>query len=346
MFRKLLCLMAAIALVAGFGASQAKAGGELNFYTWADYTSPELIEKFEAETGIKVNIDLFTSNDALLAKLKAGGTTGYDIVVPGDYLVEILIKEDLIERVEPNQLANFKNVEQRWVDVYWDPGRHYSIPWMWGTTSFNVNTDVYDGDPHTLAVLFDPPDALKGRINMFQDPVEVINMALRYLGFPRCNGNPEEMKQVQDLLLMQKEWVRSYSMDPKELIVSGEVDATMNWDGYAIRTRIEKPSVVFAHPVEGYTGWMDNLAVPKGAPNIENAMIFMDFMMVPENIALESNYVGVNGGIMGAAQYFDPELATAPELNAPEGTPDPEFVPACEDEVVRLYDKVWTSVLK
>lgn len=345
MLRQLLGVTGAILLVASLGIPRASAEGEVNFYTWADYTSPELIDKFEAETGITVNIDTFASNEDLLAKMMAGAT-GYDIIVPGDYLVEILIKEDLLLRVEPNQLANFKNVEARWIDVYWDPGRHYSIPWMWGTTSFNVNTDVYDGDIHTLAVLFDPPDVLKGRINMFQDSVEVINMALRYLGFPRCNSNPDEMRQVQELLLRQKEWVRSYSMDPKELIVSGEVDATMNWDGYAIRTRAEKPSVAFAHPREGYTGWMDNLAVPKGAENVENAMIFMDFMMVPENIALESNYVGVNGGIMGAAQYFDPELATAPELNAPEGTPDPEFVPACEDDVVRLYDQVWTNVLK
>ncbi|MCY4608475.1 MAG: extracellular solute-binding protein [bacterium] len=345
MLRRLLGATAAILLAASLGTPRASAEGELNFYTWADYTSPELIEKFEAETGITVNIDTFASNEDLLAKMMAGAT-GYDIIVPGDYLVEILIKEDLLQRVEPNQLANFKNVEPRWIDVYWDPGRNYSIPWMWGTTSFNVNTDVFDGDIHTLAVLFDPPDVLKGRINMFQDSVEVINMALRYLGFPRCNSNPDEMRQVQDLLLRQKEWVRSYSMDPKELIVSGEVDATMNWDGYAIRTRAEKPSVAFAHPMEGYTGWMDNLAVPKGAENVENAMIFMDFMMVPENIALESNYVGVNGGIMGAAQYFDPELATAPELNAPQGTPDPEFVPACEDDVVRLYDQVWTNVMK
>ena len=345
MLRRLLGLSSAVVLAAGWGASQAVAEGELNFYTWADYTSPELIERFEDETGIKVNIDTFASNEDLLAKMMAGAT-GYDIIVPGDYLVEILIKEDLLLKVEPNQLPNFKNVEQRWVDVYWDPGRHYSIPWMWGTTSFTVNTDVYDGDIHTLAVLFDPPDVLKGRINMFQDSVEVINMALRYLGFPRCNANPEEMRQVQELLLRQKEWVRSYSMDPKELIVSGEVDATMNWDGYAIRTRMEKPSVAFSHPREGYTGWMDNLAVPRGASNIENAMLFMDFMMVPENIALESNYAGVNGGIEGAARYFDPELATAPELNAPEGTPDPEFVPACDDEVVRLYDRVWTSVMK
>ncbi len=345
MLRRLLGATAAILLATSLGTPRASAEGELNFYTWADYTSPELIEKFEAETGITVNIDMFASNEDLLAKMMAGAT-GYDIIVPGDYLVEILIKEDLLQRVEPNQLANFKNVEPRWIDVYWDPGRNYSIPWMWGTTSFNVNTDVFDGDIHTLAVLFDPPDVLKGRINMFQDSVEVINMALRYLGFPRCNSNPDEMRQVQDLLLRQKEWVRSYSMDPKELIVSGEVDATMNWDGYAIRTRAEKPSVAFAHPMEGYTGWMDNLAVPKGAENVENAMMFMDFMMVPENIALESNYVGVNGGIMGAAQYFDPELATAPELNAPQGTPDPEFVPACEDDVVRLYDQVWTNVMK
>ena len=345
MLKRMLGLTAAVALASGLCVSQASAEGEVNFYTWADYTAPDLIEKFEAETGIKVNIDTFASNEDLLAKMMAGAT-GYDIIVPGDYLVEILIKEDLLLRVEPNQLPNFGNVEQRWVDVYWDPGRHYSIPWIWGTTSFNVNTDVYDGDIHTLAVLFDPPDVLKGRINMFQDSVEVINMALRYLGLPRCNANPDEMRQVQELLLQQKEWVRSYSMDPKELIVSGEVDATMNWEGYALRTRGEKPSVAYAHPREGYTGWMDNLAVPKGAQNVENALAFMDFMMVPENIALESIYVRANSGIAGAAQHLDDELATAPELNAPEGTPDPEFVPACADDVVRLYDKVWTNVMK
>ena len=119
-----------------------------------------------------------------------------------------------------------------------------------------------------------------------------------------------------------------------------------NWEGYALRTRGEKPSVAYAHPREGHTGWMDNLAVPKGAQNVENALTFMDFMMVPENIALESIYVRANSGIAGAARYLDDELATAPKLNAPEGTPAPEFVPACADDVVRLYDKVWTNVVK
>ena len=170
------------------------------------------------------------------------GATGYDIIVPGDYLVEILIKEDLLVRVEPNQLPNFKNVEQRWVDVYWDPGRHYSIPWMWGTTSFNVNTDVYGGDIHTLAVLFDPPGRAQGTHQHVPGLGRGHQHGAALSGIPALQPpNPEQMRQVQELLLRQKEWVRSYSMDPKELIVAGEVDATMNWDGYAIRTRSEKP---------------------------------------------------------------------------------------------------------
>ncbi|MHB1060174.1 MAG: extracellular solute-binding protein, partial [Rhodanobacter sp.] len=156
-------LAAGAAVLLAGGAAQAD--GELHIYNWGNYTNPKLIEKFEQAHDVKVTLDSYDSNEDMVAKIRAGAT-GYDIVVPGDYMVDIMIKEDLLAETKPNEMENFKNVDPRWVDVYWDEGRNYSVPWQWGTTAFTVNTAVYDGDINTLAILFDPPKALRGRINM------------------------------------------------------------------------------------------------------------------------------------------------------------------------------------
>jgi spermidine/putrescine-binding protein len=132
------------------------AAGELHIYNWGNYTNPEMIEKFEKMHGVKVTIDGYDSNETMLAKVEQGGS-GYDIVVPGDYMIAIMIKKGLLERVEPNKMSNFKNIDKKWVDVYWDEGRNYSIPYQWGTTNFTVDSTVYKGDVNTLALLFDPP---------------------------------------------------------------------------------------------------------------------------------------------------------------------------------------------
>ncbi|MDH5410481.1 MAG: extracellular solute-binding protein, partial [Alphaproteobacteria bacterium] len=136
------------------GIGQAAAEGELHIYNWGNYTSPDLIKKFEETYSVKVTVDDYDSNEDMLAKIKSGAT-GYDIVVPGDYMVAIMIKEGLLAKTEPNSMANFKNVDPKWVDVYWDKGRHYSVPWQWGTTAFTVDTAVYKGDVNTLALMFD-----------------------------------------------------------------------------------------------------------------------------------------------------------------------------------------------
>jgi spermidine/putrescine transport system substrate-binding protein len=162
------------------------AAGELHIYNWGNYTNPEMIEKFEKMHGVKVTIDGYDSNETMLAKVEQGGS-GYDIVVPGDYMIAIMIKKGLLERVEPNKMSNFKNIDKKWVDVYWDEGRNYSIPYQWGTTNFTVDSTVYKGDVNTLALLFDPPAELKGRINMLKDMNDVINAGLRYLNYPRCH---------------------------------------------------------------------------------------------------------------------------------------------------------------
>ncbi|MDZ4737214.1 MAG: extracellular solute-binding protein [Rhodospirillaceae bacterium] len=322
------------------------AGGELHIYNWGNYTNPELIAKFEAAHNVKVTLDAYDSNETMLAKVKAGGH-GYDIVVPGDYMVAIMIEEGMLEETRPDQMSNFQNVEASWKDVYWDPGRRYSVPWQWGTTSFAVNTAKYSGDINTLAILFDPPEELCGRINMLLDVNDVLNAGLRYLGHPRCNNNPDQLRELNDMLVKAKECWRTMSYDTIALMTAGDVDVTQQWNGAAMRVRLsDVPTASYAYPKEGFTGWMDNVVVLKGAANVENAKLFQNFIMDPENAALISDFAKYANGIAGSETFLDAEFAAAPEIKLPEGAPAPEFVPPCGADVAALYDKIWTNLQK
>jgi spermidine/putrescine transport system substrate-binding protein len=342
---KFTALLAALVWGAIGFSSPAQAAGKLNIYNWFDYMPQELLDKFAKEYDVEITMDTYDSNESLLARLKAG-VTGYDVAVPGDYMVAILITEDFLEKVQPNQMENFKHMDPKWVDVYFDKGRNYSVPYQWGTTAFMVDSNVYGGEINTLAMLFDPPAELSGKINMLKDVNDVLNAGLRYLGFPRCNNNLEQLKQLNDLMQGAKQhWISFNSDGAKEVLVSGDASAGMIWNGFGMRARAEKASLRYAFPKEGMTGWMDNLVVFKGAPNIENAKLFLNFMMDPENAATLTNFARYTAGVKGTEPYLDAELKGAPEVNPPDWA-EMEFVPPCEDKVIRLYDRIWTNLLR
>lgn len=343
---KLFTKAVALTIIGLTCTTSAHAAGELKLFNWSDYMPQALLEKFSNKYDVTVLQDTYDSNETLLAKLKSG-VTGYDVAVPGDYMVAILIKEGLLEKVEPNQLSNFKNMKKELIDVYFDKGRHYSIPYQFGTTSFMVDTDVYKGDINTLDILFDTPDALKGKVNMFRDVNDVINAALRYKGFNRCNSNRQELKEINDLLIKaRKNWLSITSDGSREMLVSGDAAVSMLWNGMALRARMEKPSLKYAYPKEGMTAWADNVVVLKGAENIENAKLFMNFLLEPENAAALTNFAGYTAGVEGTAPYLDKKFKGALELNPPASAPQAEFVPPCNADVIRLYDRIWTNLLK
>ena len=157
------------ASLAGVGGS-AHAEGKLSIYHWFEYIPQELLDKFAAEYDVEVTMDTYDSNESLLASLKAGKLGSYDVAVPGDYMVEILANEGMLDSFDSGELSNFGNILPQWVDVGFDPGRTHSIPYQWGSTSFSVNRDVYQGDIDTTAILFDPPAELSGKINVLDSP--------------------------------------------------------------------------------------------------------------------------------------------------------------------------------
>ncbi len=344
MKNKLLSLLTALGLMCLSSGSIAE--GKLNIYNWFDYLPQELIDKFSKEHNVEVTMDTYDSNESLLAKLKSG-VTGYDVAVPGDYMVAIMIQEGMLEKIDAATFDNFKHMDPNFIDVYFDPGRHYSVPYQWGTTGFMVDTAVYDGDIDTLEIIFNPPAELQGKINMLKDVNDVLNAGLRYLGYETCNSNPEQLKALNELLNNAKpHWLSFNSDGAKEVLVSGDAAVGQIWNGFGMRARAEKPTLKYAYPKEGFTGWMDNIVALKGAPNLDNAKKFMNFMLLPENAATLTNFARYTAGVSGTEPYLDSELKTAHEVNLPAAAPAPDFVPPCPDDVIRLYDRIWTNLLK
>ncbi|WP_235263709.1 extracellular solute-binding protein [Nitrincola sp. A-D6] len=182
---------------------------------------------------------------------------------------------------------------------------------------------------------------------MFRDVNDVINAALRYKGFETCNSNRAELAEVNDLLLEAKsDWLSITSDGAREMVVSGDAAVSMIWNGMGLRGRLEKPSLQYAYPKEGMTAWADNLVVLKGAENRDNALLFMNFLLEPEHAAALTNFAGYTAGVNNTAPFLMDELKHAPELNPPANAPTAEFVPPCSADVVALYDRIWTNLLK
>jgi spermidine/putrescine transport system substrate-binding protein len=333
-----------LALAATVGL--ARAEGELNIFNWGNYTSPDLIKKFEAAHNVKVTVTDYDSNDTALAKVRQGGH-GFDIVVPSANYMRIWIAEGLLEETRPDQMENFKNVDERWVEVDWDPGRHYSVPWQWGTTGVLVDTSFYKGDINTTALIFDPPPELAGKLNVTPEMNDVLSMAIWYMGGEWCTEDRELLAKVRDKLVEAKpKWI-AMDYGVIEKFTSRDIAGALYWNGAALRSRLANPGVRYGYPKEGYPIFMDSVAVLKDARNKENAKLFQNFIMDPENAAMISAFANYANGIKGSEPFMPAEMKDAPEVHIPaEAAAAGHFLSACEPKVTELYTRIWTDLLK
>ena len=335
---------AALTLTAG----SAQAAGELFLYNWSNYFPPDLLEKFEKDTGIKVTLDVYDSNETMLAKLQAGAA-GYDVVVPTEYMVKIMIDDGLAEKIDANQMPNFKNVIAPFDSPPSDPKREYSAPYMWGTTGFSYDSARVDGTlEESWKELFEPRDALKGQIAMLNDDTEVYNAAAYYVGVNKCTEDSQDAQKILDILEKQKPSVATYNSDGTiDRMAAGEVIMHMQWNGASHRTKVKLPSVVYVYPKEGLTFWADNFVVPTSAPNKENAKTFINWMMDPENAAIASNFTAYMNAIRGSEEFMDPSLQKDPAVAMPEEYGD-RLRPGedCSAAARELRNKVWTRLKK
>ncbi|HEX6738622.1 MAG TPA: extracellular solute-binding protein, partial [Vicinamibacteria bacterium] len=209
-------------LLAPFAPRRAAPGQDrvLNVYIWSGYIAPETLRRFEARHGARVNIDLYDSLEALLAKVQAGNTD-YDVICPSNYAVQALVHQDLLRPLDHGALPHRVNLDPRFVDRHFDPGNRYSMPYLWGTAGIGYNR-ARAGTVDSWDALWDP--RFRGRILMLDDARESLGAALKRLGLSFNATDPESLRRAQRLLLLQKPLVRTYnSASFDDALVSGDV---------------------------------------------------------------------------------------------------------------------------
>jgi len=328
------------------GTVFANAEGQLQLFNWGDYTNPELLAKFEAETGIKVTVTDYDSNDTALAKIEAGGG-GYDLVVPSANYVPIYVEKGLIQKLDLSRLPNHANIAPEWRDVPWDPGRGYTVPWQWGSTGVAVNSDAYSGDINTSAIFLDPPPELVGKVNVTPEMNDILSLALMYVGGQPCTEDTAMLKKARDKLIEAKpKWgSMDYGMTTK--MASNDVMASVYWNGAIFRARLQNDKVKYGYPKEGYPLWMDSVALLSDATNVDEAYKFMNFIMEPENAALISAFARYANGISGSDPFMPADMADAPEILIPaEFKAAGHFLPTCSAKAQEYYTAIWTELQK
>ena len=267
------------------------------------------------------------------------------MVVPSAQFIPVWVADGLLLEARPDQMENFKNVDPRWIDVTFDPGRHYTVPWQWGVTGVAVNTDYYKGDVDTWGVIFEPPPELAGKVNVVPEMVDILAGAVMYVGGQPCTTDKEAWRKVRDLLVTAKDQWISMNYSTTEALPKGDFLANAGWNGASFRARLKNPAIKFGFPKEGFPIWMDNVAILADAQNVENAKLFMNFIMQPENAALISAYARYANGIMGSEPFMPADMQGAPELTLPEDNKG-VFVEACPSDVQQLMTRIWTEIQK
>jgi spermidine/putrescine transport system substrate-binding protein len=325
--------------------SLAEEEKKLNFYNWDTYIGTDTLANFQAATGIETKLDLFADNDELFAKLK-GGNPGYDVIVPTNDNLERMIKAGLVQPLDHSKIPNMVNIDKPFQDATFDPGRKYSLPYMWGTLGIGYRkTAVGDTAIDSWKVLLDS-DQFAGKLSLLGDAANCIGAALKYQGFSFNSTNADELKKAEDLLIAQKKNIKVFADDNgQDLLASGEVDVCMEWNGDIIQVMAEDQDLNYAVPTEGTLLWQDTLAIPTGAPHPMNAHAFLNYLLDAEagkHIAETIQYATANAA---AKALMDKTYIENPAIFPPA-----EVIAKCEaglylgEEATKVRDEIWTRV--
>ncbi len=316
---------------------------KLNLYIWSEYLPQDVIAEFTRRTGISVRYDLYDSNEPVLAKLQSG-VADYDLVVPSDYMVRILIHLKLLRPLDRARLKNLGNLDPRFLNQEFDPGNAYSLPYVWGTTGYGYNRAKAGHAVNGWAPLFDAANG--GQILMLDDMRECFAVALKFLGHSLNSTDPAVLKQAADLLKKQKRLVKTYnSSDYENILASGDVAYAHGYNGQLAKVAARDPAkFAYVLPKEGATLWMDSVCIPARARNVESIYAFLDFIQEPEINARIVNGISYASANVPARRLIDPRI-----LNDPAIYPAAEALVRCEfvkdiGEATELMDEYWTEI--
>jgi spermidine/putrescine transport system substrate-binding protein len=343
-----LTLMLVCAVFIQFPAASF-AADELRVLIWSEYMPEDFMDTFTKDTGIKSRVEFYESTEELVAKLQAGGVNQYDVVVPSDYIINTMIKLNLLQKLDHSKLANLANLEDAFKNTAYDPGNVYTAPYQWGTVGMLYNKEVLGQDYVASTALFFDPAERKGPVVMIDSIREMLGIALRYMGKSVNTLDTNELKALAKMMIETKSSKYFAGFDVgtggRSKVVAGTAIAALVYNGDALRAVADAPEkFAFANPKEGGVIWADNMAIPAGAPHVDYAHTFINWVLDAKNGATLSNWTQYATPNKAAKEFITPADLTNPAIYPSDETMKTlEFINDLGKNN-RYYDELWTMI--
>ena len=334
------------AVLSACGGTGSASKGVVNVYNWGEYISDgtdgtlDICEEFERQTGIKVNYQVFDSNESMYAMLASGGAS-YDVIIPSDYMISRMIEEDMLEQLNFDNIPNYSDIDPALKNPEYDPDGLYSVPYMWGTVGIIYNTSMITEPVEGWGSLFDP--AYSGQILMFDNSRDAIGIALKALGYSYNTTDPAQIQQAVDLLIEQKPILQGYVMDQIfDKLEGGEAAIGPYYAGDFVTMHANNPDLAFCLPNEGSNLFVDAMCIPKGAENKDNAEAFINFMCTTDAGLANCEAIGYSTPLLSVRDALPAEIS-----GDSVAYPSDAVLATCEtfknlpQNILELYDSEW-----
>lgn len=281
----------------------------LNFYNWDTYTAETTLSGFQAATGVEVAMSHYANNDELFARLRAGNP-GFDVIVPSNEFVTRLQISNLLSPLDHARIPNRANIAPEFVNVPFDPGRRWSLPYTWLALGIGYRKSRVDGVPDSWKYVLDS-DRYSGRIGLLAEGDDLIRLGAKYLGHSLNAVTPAVMEEVTQMLIRQKRHVKLFHHDEgQDLLAAGEIDLVVEYNGDIAQVMAEDDDLAFVVPREGTLFNSDSLCIPAGCPRPDNAHRFINYLLdaqVGADIASAIRYPTPNAAVLARmpAEYRD-----------------------------------------
>ena len=322
---------------------------ELNIFVWTEYFPQDMLDCFELVYGIKLNRDEYSSNEEMYAKISAGGTA-YDLAQPTDYIVGLMIRQELLQELDKSKLPNIGSFDAGWMDQDFDPGNKFTLPYLGGTDAIVVNTATVENIPQSWADLWKPEYA--GRMVFLDDSRAVIGITLMTLGYDPNTTDPAQLEEAKNKLAELVPNIKVFDSDsPKSALIAGDVDLGMVWTGEAFIANQENPDIQYVYPSEGPILWQDNWVMLKDASHADAAYAWLNYTMQGDVFWLtirDFQYTNPNKAALEYAKANQPEVYQA-YIDSPITNPPAEAVAngkGIKDvgDATPLFDNIWVEV--
>lgn len=321
--------------------------GQIVVYNWGEYIDPDVIDMFEKETGISVVYEEFTTNEDMYPKVSSGAAA-YDVICPSDYMIQKLIEEDLLEKLNYDNIPNIVNIDENYLESakQFDENNEYAVPYCWGTVGILYNTTMVDEPIDSWDVLWD--EKYEDEILMQRSVRDAFAVSLKRLGYSLNSKSVDELKEARNELMDQKSLVQAYVVDEvRDKMINNEAAIGVIYSGEAIYTKQENPDLEYVVPKEGSNVWIDAWVIPKNCTNKEGAEAFINFMCDPEIALMNFEYITYSTPNKAARELIEDDDIRNSEI----AFPDKDVLQRCEtfnylgEEFDELYSSFWKEVL-